>query len=118
MVNFLILGALVAILGQGAYGRYKEDLDRYLQLVTSLKFGDSCSWTDEEFRRNYSKILREDDINDSRAFKALEFMDKIVSNNIKLCSTFDLLVCDKVTEKCVCGDPSVSVRLLNMDSFW
>jgi hypothetical protein len=79
----------------------KAILQKILSQVQALKYGDECSWEVEEIRQNYTQqgLLS----GDTGTFR--ELIGKIVENGWQLCSATELFVCDKESQKCVCGDP-------------
>lgn len=108
------LGPLAALARSGNPTEPTSTLPQsyYLQfiLANSLQLGESCSWNDEAFRqagmrqmRKFPKDSKESD----------QVFDSIVSNTVEKRRTFcvlkEMLVCDKNTATCVCGEVDVQV---------
>jgi len=78
----------------------------FLELVTKLKYKDSCSYADEVVRTNWTGRVAE---MTPSAFGYTQlvtgFMNDVISKNKNLCAATELVICDKETEKCKCGDP-------------
>ncbi len=88
----------------------------FSQLMTSLKYGEPCSWENEEARQNLTRDLAANINARSRygvASSMQDFANDVVSNGKQFCSASELFVCDKETEKCGCGDPGMKVRNIN-----
>jgi len=80
------------------------NLRRYVQLAQALKHGDNCSWEAEEYRQNFTRTrLMSGGLPSMQT--VMEMANHMVENDYKLCSAAELFICDKNTNKCVCGDP-------------
>jgi len=96
-----------------------SNLATFLNLMTSLKYDQSCSWNNEEVRQNFTRDLSSNvnRFSPSSLTRAMSrFSTDVVSNGKQFCSAPELLICSKDTEKCVCGDPGKEIALPNSDS--
>jgi len=85
-------------------GSISGNLRKYIELGQALKYGDNCSWEAEEYRQNFTTTrLLGGGIPTMQT--VMELADTIVERDYKLCSAAELFICDKTSQKCVCGDP-------------
>lgn len=86
----------------------------YLQfiLANSLELGDSCSWSDEAFRQLGARVMKRYP-KDSKPYD--QAFDNIVSSTVEngrtYCLAKEMLVCDRDSQKCVCGESAVQASL-------
>lgn len=89
------------------------DLTTFLNLVTSLKYNQPCSWTNEEARQNLTRdmsgITNRFGSSSSLVAALERFSADVVTKRKHFCSAPELLICDKDSERCVCGDPGKEV---------
>jgi len=80
------------------------NLRRYVTLAQALKYGDDCGWDAEEYRQNFTRdrIMASGIPNMGMI---MEMANTMVERDYKLCSAAELFICDKESQKCVCGDP-------------
>jgi len=85
-------------------GAVSGNLRKYVELGQALKYGDNCSWEAEEYRQNFTtNRLLGGGLPTMQT--VMELANTIVERDYKLCSAAELFICDKVSQKCVCGDP-------------
>ena len=82
---------------------------KFTKLTTALQLGDSCSWTAESMRLAFTRAYLNSDL-----FSLGKWMQRIIKNNQPLCNANQLTVCSKLTQKCVCGEPYLALRLGNL----
>jgi len=106
--KLLLIFAIVASchhLSEGfGMGFSSGTLRRYVQLAQALKYGDECSWEAEEYRQNFTrdKLMASGVPN---LGMIMEMANTMVDNDYRMCSAAELFICDKESQKCVCGDP-------------
>jgi hypothetical protein len=106
MKQSLSLLLLVAVVATQALEFDPETKEKYNQLATALKYGDSCSYETEQLRQSLTASILSDKMTLSEKLEGLQdFLQKIVEIGDPLCSALELTVCSQEEKKCVCGDP-------------
>jgi len=99
--KLLLIFALVSChqLAESFGGGFGYNMVRYIQAAQALKLDDKCSWEAEEVRQNYSRQFLS-----GQMHLIFQMANEFVEKDWKLCSALELYVCDKESQKCVCGD--------------
>jgi len=92
------------------------DLQKFMQLITSLKYGDQCSWENEEGRQNFTKQMSRMPLTSmSQILQMRRFQLNVLKENKTYCSASEQFICDQDTQRCVCGDPGKKVLFPDFD---
>jgi hypothetical protein len=109
---FLLVAAAIA--SASPRGRRKT----FLELTTALTHGDPCSWEGERLRQEFTIAMLNRSLPIAPRIEKLASFTKLISQGqIPLCSALSLNVCDKVTNRCVCGQPEAVAGLGNLAEF-
>jgi len=96
------------------------NLSSFLKLITALKYNDACSMTNELSRQNLTRDITRLSTNRFASGNLLaivnQFSNDVVTNNKRFCAAPELLICNKETQRCGCGDPGRAVLFPNVDS--
>jgi len=101
---FVVIAGFQQLTESFSLGYGSGNLRRYIQLAQALKYGDNCTWEAEEYRQNFTKnkLLASGVPNLN---SVMDMANTMVARDYKLCSAAELFICDKESQKCVCGDP-------------
>jgi len=104
LLVFAVIAASHQLAESYSLGYNTGTLRSFIRLAQALKYGDSCTWEAEEYRQNFTrnKLLSPGIPNLN---SVMTMANTMVARDYKLCSAAELFICDKESQKCVCGDP-------------